>query len=250
MIEIVRQTTRSDVLHNLLPYAVVAFLLLAVAIAILHIKVGRPSQEARVRISVVSGLLSFLVLGFGFTSQPPYQVVKDGYHTTTKAVGGEQVLVVQNNHDEQELLFRVKDGSSEQVRKILPVMDVDNDALLVTWHDAGPHSLSVNPKTVRYIKPSEESKVKDALSKIQKAVTKEADALFSGHAGSREREVQNALSKLENALSDGVSDLFSGAKPFNLSNDRKTKDALSKLQNAFAGGVTALFFATASVATH
>ena len=180
MIEIVRQTTWRDILQNSTPYLFVALVFLVIMLAALYLKTDKLKPEVRVRISVLSILALLGTILLGVVNQPQYQVVKDDYYTTSTQREGNHAIVARRNSDNSDLLLRVSDGSSQQVRKTVNLMDADDETLLVTWNDAGPHSLSVSPKKIRYVKPSEEAKVKQALSNIMDAVTTEADTLFPG----------------------------------------------------------------------
>lgn len=178
MIEIVRQTTWGDMLQNTLPYVFAALVFLGIAIGVLYLKTEKLKPAVRVRVAVVSILAMIGTVVLGVVHQPQYQAVKDDYYTTSSQYTGHLVMVARRNSDNSDLLFRVKDGSSQQVRKTVNLMDADDETLLITWNDAGPHSVSVSPKKVRFIKPSEEARVKKALSNIGDAVSNEADTLF------------------------------------------------------------------------
>lgn len=180
MIEIVRQTTWRDILQNSTPYLFVALVFLVIMLAALYLKTDKLKFEVRIRIAVVSILALLGTVTLAVIQQPQYQVVKDDYHTTSTQTEGNHAIVARRNSDNSDLLLRVTDGSSQQVRKTVNLMDADDETLLITWNDAGPHSLSVSPKKIRYVKPSEEAKVKQALSNIMDAVTTEADTLFPG----------------------------------------------------------------------
>ena len=180
MIEIVRQTTGSDMLQHLVPYLLLALVFLGIMLAALYLKTDKLKPEVRVRISVLSVLALLGTVLLGVVNQPQYQVVKDDYYTTSTQTEGNHAIVARRNSDNSDLLLRVTDGSSQQVRKSVNLMDADDETLLITWNDAGPHSLSVSPKKIRYVKPSEEAKVKQALSNIMDAVTTEADTLSPG----------------------------------------------------------------------
>ena len=171
MIEIVRQTTGSDTLQHLVPYLLLALVFLSIMLGALYLKTDKLKPEVRVRISVLSVLALLGTIILGVVNQPQYQVVKDDYYTTSAQTEGNHTIVARRNSDNSDLLLRVTDGSSQQVRKTVNLMDADDETLLVTWNDAGPHSLSVSPKKIRYVKPSEEAKVKQALSNIMDAVT-------------------------------------------------------------------------------
>lgn len=178
MIEIVRQTTWGDLLQNAIPYALVAFVFLGITLGILYLKTEKLKPAVRVRVAVVSILAMIGTVILGVVHQPQYQAVKDDYYTTSTQHNGHFVMVARRNSDNSDLLFRVTDGSSQQVRKTVNLMDADDETLLVTWNDAGPHSLSVSPKKIHYVKPSEKAKVKQALSNIMDAVSNEADTIF------------------------------------------------------------------------
>ena len=180
MIEIVRQTTGSDMLQHLVPYLLLALVFLGIMLGALYLKTDKLKPEVRVCISVLSILALLGTIILGVVNQPQYQVVKDDYYTTSTQTEGNHAIVARRNSDNSDLLLRVTDGSSQQVRKTVNLMDADDETLLVTWNDAGPHSLSVSPKKIRYVKRSEEAKVKQALSNIMDAVTTEADTLFPG----------------------------------------------------------------------
>lgn len=180
MIEIVRQTTWRDILQNSTPYLFVALVFLVIMLAALYLKTDKLKFEVRIRIAVVSILALLGTVTLAVIQQPQYQVVKDNYYTTSTQTEGNHAIVARRNSDNSDLLLRVTDGSSQQVRKIVNLMDADDETLLITWNDAGPHSLSVSPKKIHYVKPSEEAKVKQALSNIMGAVTNEADTLFPG----------------------------------------------------------------------
>lgn len=180
MIEIVRQTTGSDMLQHLVPYLLLALVFLGIMLAALYLKTDKLKPEVRVRISVLSILALLGTILLGVVNRPQFQVVKDDYYTTSTQTEGNHAIVARRTSDNSDLLLRVTDGSSQQVRKTVNLMDADDETLLVTWNDAGPHSLSVSPKKIHYVKPSEEAKVKQALSNIMDAVTTEADTLFPG----------------------------------------------------------------------
>lgn len=178
MIEIVRQTTWGDMLQNTLPYVFAALVFLGIAIGVLYLKTEKLKPAVRVRVAVVSILAMIGTVVLGVVHQPQYQTVKDDYYTTSSQHAGHLVMVARRNSDNSDLLFRVKDGSSQQVRKTVNLMDADDETLLITWNDAGPHSVSVSPKKIHFVKPSEEARVKKALSNIMDAVSNEADTLF------------------------------------------------------------------------
>ena len=78
------------------------------------------------------------------------------------------VEVVDEAAKSRGLLFRVKDHGSQQVRKTLGITDADDDRVLLTWEDKGPHVISVKPKTInlRTDDYKVDAKVKEALNKI------------------------------------------------------------------------------------
>lgn len=180
MIEIVRQTTGGNMLQHLVPYLLLALVFLGVMLGALYLKTEKIKPAVRVRVAVVSILAMIGTILLGVVNQPQYQVVKDDYYTTSAQTEGNHTIVARRNSDNSDLLLRVTDGSSQQVRKSVNLMDADDETLLITWNDAGPHSVSVSPKKIHYVKPSEEAQVKRALSNIMDTVTNEADTLFPG----------------------------------------------------------------------
>lgn len=66
------------------------------------------------------------------------------------------------------LQFRVSDHGSKQILKTVGITDADDDRVLLTWEDKGPHVISVKPKTIN-LKTDDykvDAKVKEALQNI------------------------------------------------------------------------------------
>lgn len=178
MIEVVRKATTTDLFRHLFPFFLVILAFAGFTYYIVRSPKDKFRPGVRVSVVVVSVITMLGAVVVGVTSQPQYQVVKEDYYTTSTQDNGHLVMVARQNSNNGDLLIRVIDGSSQQVRKTVNLMDVDDETLLLTWNDAGPHSMSISPKMMHFIKPSEETQVKKALSNIMDAMTNEAYTLF------------------------------------------------------------------------
>lgn len=169
MIEIVRKATTTDLFRHLFPFFIV---ILAFAGFTYYI-VRSPKDKFQGNLKQILlgvGLAGALLTGVvGLLTNPSYYKVTDKYHTIVHVKESSMnVDIVDEAAKSRGLLFRVKDHGSQQVRKTLGITDADDDRVLLTWEDKGPHVISVKPKTInlRTDDYKVDAKVKEALNKI------------------------------------------------------------------------------------
>lgn len=169
MIEVVRKATTTDLFRHLFPFFIV---ILAFAGFTYYI-VRSPKDKFQ-------GNLRQILLGVGFTgalltgvvgllTNPSYYKVTDKYHTIVHVKESSMsVEIVDEMAKSRGLQFRVSDHGSKQVLKTVGITDADDDRVLLTWEDKGPHVISVKPKTIN-LKTDDykvDAKVKEALQNI------------------------------------------------------------------------------------
>ena len=169
MIEIVRKATTTDLFRHLFPFFIV---ILAFAGFTYYI-IRSPKDKFKGNLKQILlgvGLAGALLTGVvGLLTNPSYYKVTDKYHTIVHVKESSMnVDIVDEAAKSRGLLFRVKDHGSQQVRKTLGITDADDDRVLLTWEDKGPHVISVQPKTInlRTDDYKVDAKVKEALNKI------------------------------------------------------------------------------------
>lgn len=169
MIEIVRKATTTDLFRHLFPFFIV---ILAFAGFTTYI-VRSPKDKFQGNLKQILlgvGLAGVLLAGvIGLLTNPSYYKVTDKYHTIVHVKESSMnVDIVDEAAKSRGLLFRVQDHGSKQVRKTLGITDADDDRVLLTWEDKGPHVISVKPKTInlRTDDYKVDAKVKEALNKI------------------------------------------------------------------------------------
>lgn len=169
MIEVVRKATTTDLFRHLFPFFIV---ILAFAGFTYYI-VCSPKDKFQ-------GNLRQILLGVGFAgalltgvvgllTNPSYYKVTDKYHTIVHVKESSMsVEIVDEMAKSRGLQFRVSDHGSKQVLKTVGITDADDDRVLLTWEDKGPHVISVKPKTIN-LKTDDykvDAKVKEALQNI------------------------------------------------------------------------------------
>lgn len=169
MIEIVRNATTADLFRHLFPFFLV---ILAFAGFTTYI-VRSPKDKFQGNLKQILlgvGFAGALLTGvIGFLTNPSYYKVTDKYHTIVHVKESSMnVDIVDEAAKSRGLLFRVQDHGSKQVRKTLGITDADDDRVLLTWEDKGPHVISVKPKAInlRTDDYKVDAKVKEALNKI------------------------------------------------------------------------------------
>lgn len=182
MIEIVRKATTTDLFRHLFPFFIVILAFAGFAYYIYRSPKDKFQGNLR-QILLSVGLVGALLTGVvGLLTNPSYYKVTDKYHTIVHVKESSMnVEIVDEMAKSRGLQFRVKDHGSQQVRKTLGITDADDDRVLLTWEDKGPHVISVKPKTIN-LKTDDykvDAKVKEALQNI---VDSMADA-FKGLSG-------------------------------------------------------------------
>lgn len=169
MIEIVRKATTTDLFRHLFPFFIV---MLAFAGFTYYI-VRSPKDKFQGNLKQILlgvGLVGALLTGVvGLFTNPSYYKVTDKYHTITHIKENAMAVeIVDEAAKSRGLLFRVKDHSSAQVLRTVGITDADDERVLLTWEDKGPHVISVKPKTInlRTDDYKVDAKVKEALNKI------------------------------------------------------------------------------------
>lgn len=169
MIEVVRQATTADLFRHLFPFFIVILAFAGFTYYIVRSPKGKFQGNLR-QILLSVGLVGVLLTGVvGLLTNPSYYKVTDKYHTIVHVKESSMsVDIVDEAAKSRGLLFRVKDHGSQQVRKTLGITDADDDRVLLTWEDKGPHVISVKPKTInlRTDDYKVDAKVKEALNKI------------------------------------------------------------------------------------
>lgn len=169
MIEVVRNATTVDLFRHLFPFFIV--ILAFAGFTTYIVRSPKDKFQGNVRqILLGVGLAGALLTGVvGLLTNPSYYKVTDKYHTIVHVKESSMnVEVVDEAAKSRGLLFRVKDHGSQQVRKTLGITDADDDRVLLTWEDKGPHVISVKPKTInlRTDDYKVDANVKEALNKI------------------------------------------------------------------------------------
>lgn len=169
MIEIVRKATTTDLFRHLFPFFIV--MLAFAGFTYYIVRSPKDKFQGNLRQILLSvGIVGALLTGvIGLLTNPSYYKVTDKYHTIVHVKESSMnVEVVDEAAKSRGLLFRVKDHGSQQVRKTLGITDADDDRVLLTWEDKGPHVISVKPKTInlRTDDYKVDAKVKEALNKI------------------------------------------------------------------------------------
>lgn len=169
MIEIVRNTTTADLFRHLFPFFIVILAFAGFAYYIYRSPKDKFQGNLRpilLSVGIVGALLTGVV---GLLTNPSYYKVTDKYHTIVHVKESSMnVEIVDEMAKSRGLLFRVRDHGSQQVRKTLGITDADDDRVLLTWEDKGPHVISVKPKTIN-LKTDDykvDAKVKEALQNI------------------------------------------------------------------------------------
>lgn len=169
MIEIVRKATTTDLFRHLFPFFIVILAFAGFTYYIVRSPKDKFQGNLRqilLSVGIVGALLTGVV---GLLTNPSYYKVTDKYHTITHIKENSMsVEIVDEAAKSRGLLFRVKDGSSSKVLKTVGITDADDDRVLLTWEDKGPHVISVKPKTIN-LKMDDykvDAKVKEALTKI------------------------------------------------------------------------------------
>lgn len=169
MIEVVRKATTTDLFRHLFPFFIVILAFTGFTYYIVRSPKDKFQGNLR-QILLGVGLAGALLTGVvGLLTNPSYYKVTDKYHTIVHVKESSMnVEVVDEAAKSRGLLFRVKDHGSQQVRKTLGITDADDDRVLLTWEDKGPHVISVKPKTInlRTDDYKVDAKVKEALNKI------------------------------------------------------------------------------------
>lgn len=169
MIEVVRKATTADLFRHLFPFFIVILAFAGFTYYIVRSPKDKFKGNLR-QILLGVGFAGALLTGVvGLLTNPSYYKVTDKYHTIVHVKESSMnVDIVDEAAKSRGLLFRVKDHGSQQVRKTLGITDADDDRVLLTWEDKGPHVISVKPKTInlRTDDYKVDAKVKEALNKI------------------------------------------------------------------------------------
>lgn len=169
MIEIVRKATTTDLFRHLFPFFIVMLAFAGFTYYIIRSPKDKFQGNLR-QILLGVGFAGALLTGVvGLFTNPSYYKVTDKYHTITHIKENAMAVeIVDEAAKSRGLLFRVKDHSSTQVLKTVGITDADDERVLLTWEDKGPHVISVKPKTInlRTDDYKVDAKVKEALNKI------------------------------------------------------------------------------------
>ena len=169
MIEIVRKATTTDLFRHLFPFFIVILAFAGFTYYIIRSPKDKFQGNLR-QILLGVGFAGALLTGVvGLFTNPSYYKVTDKYHTITHIKENAMAVeIVDEAAKSRGLLFRVKDHSSTQVLKTVGITDADDERVLLTWEDKGPHVISVKPKTInlRTDDYKVDAKVKEALNKI------------------------------------------------------------------------------------
>lgn len=169
MIEVVRNATTTDLFRHLFPFFIV--ILAFAGFTYYIVRSPKDKFQGNLRQILLSvGIVGALLTGvIGLLTNPSYYKVTDKYHTIVHVKESSMnVEIVDEMAKSRGLLFRVKDHGSQQVLKTLGITDADDDRVLLTWEDKGPHVISVKPKTIN-LKTDDykvDAKVKEALQNI------------------------------------------------------------------------------------
>lgn len=169
MIEIVRKATTTDLFRHLFPYFIVMLAFAGFTYYIVRSPKDKFQGNLRqilLSVGIVGAILTGVV---GLLTNPSYYKVTDKYHTIVHVKESSMnVEIVDEMAKSRGLQFRVSDHGSKQVLKTVGITDADDDRVLLTWEDKGPHVISVKPKTIN-LKTDDykvDAKVKEALQNI------------------------------------------------------------------------------------
>lgn len=169
MIEIVRKATTTDLFRHLFPFFIVILAFAGFTYYIVRSPKDKFQGNLRqilLSVGIVGALLTGVV---GLLTNPSYYKVTDKYHTIVHVKESSMsVEIVDEMAKSRGLQFRVSDHGSKQVLKTVGITDADDDRVLLTWEDKGPHVISVKPKTIN-LKTDDykvDAKVKEALQNI------------------------------------------------------------------------------------
>lgn len=169
MIEVVRNATTADLFRHLFPFFIV--ILAFAGFTYYIVRSPKDQFQGNLRQILLSvGIVGALLTGVvGLLTNPSYYKVTDKYHTITHIKENSMsVEIVDEAAKSRGLQFRVEDHGSKQVLKTVGITDADDDRVLLTWEDKGPHVISVKPKTIN-LKTDDykvDAKVKEALQNI------------------------------------------------------------------------------------
>lgn len=202
MIEIVRKATTTDLFRHLFPFFIVMLAFAGFTYYIVRSPKDKFQGNLR-QILLGVGLAGALLTGvIGLLTNPSYYKVTDKYHTITHIKENSMsVEIVDEMTKLRGLFFRVKDHSSSQVLQTVGITDADDDRVLLTWEDKGPHVISVQPKAIN-LKMDDykvDPKVKEALNKIVENLT---------GATSDSTDEQESTDNEESADNDTKDELF------------------------------------------
>ena len=169
MIEIVRKATTPDLFRHLFPFFIVILAFAGFTYYIIRSPKDKFQGNLK-QILLGVGLAGALLTGvIGLLTNPSYYKVTDKYHTIVHVKESSMsVEIVDEMAKSRGLQFRVSDHGSKQVLKTVGITDADDDRVLLTWEDKGPHVISVKPKTIN-LKTDDykvDAKVKEALQNI------------------------------------------------------------------------------------
>lgn len=169
MIEIVRKATTTDLFRHLFPFFIVMLAFAGFTYYIIRSPKDKFQGNLK-QILLGVGLAGALLTGVvGLLTNPSYYKVTDKYHTIVHVKESSMsVEIVDEMAKSRGLQFRVSDHGSKQVLKTVGITDADDDRVLLTWEDKGPHVISVKPKTIN-LKTDDykvDAKVKEALQNI------------------------------------------------------------------------------------
>lgn len=169
MIEIVRKATTTDLFRHLFPFFIVMLAFAGFTYYIVRSPKDKFQGNLRqilLSVGIVGAILTGVV---GLLTNPSYYKVTDKYHTIVHVKESSMnVEIVDEMAKSRGLQFRVSDHGSKQVLKTVGITDADDDRVLLTWEDKGPHVISVKPKTIN-LKTDDykvDAKVKEALQNI------------------------------------------------------------------------------------
>ena len=169
MIEVVRKATTTDLFRHLFPFFIVILAFAGFTYYIIRSPKDKFQGNLK-QILLGVGLAGALLTGvIGLLTNPSYYKVTDKYHTIVHVKESSMsVEIVDEMAKSRGLQFRVSDHGSKQVLKTVGITDADDDRVLLTWEDKGPHVISVKPKTIN-LKTDDykvDAKVKEALQNI------------------------------------------------------------------------------------
>lgn len=169
MIEVVRKATTTDLFRHLFPFFIVILAFAGFTYYIVRSPKDKFQGNLR-QILLGVGFAGTLLTGVvGLLTNPSYYKVTDKYHTIVHVKESSMsVEIVDEMAKSRGLQFRVSDHGSKQVLKTVGITDADDDRVLLTWEDKGPHVISVKPKTIN-LKTDDykvDAKVKEALQNI------------------------------------------------------------------------------------